>query len=93
VKGCHCSEGIAKVDDTPEKIRITLSRQEALVLFDYLRRCDEEGQYSFADPAEQRVLWNLEGAIEKSLLEVFDPEYCELLRKAWAALRDEDLFN
>lgn len=74
----------------PEKIKIELTRQEALVLFEYLRRCDDEGKYAFADQAEQRVLWDLECVVQKQLVEVFDPQYATLLKNAWAALRDPE---
>jgi hypothetical protein len=72
----------------PEKIVVQLTRQEALVLFEYLRRCDDEQRYAFADQAEQRVLRDLECALEPQLVEVFSPNYGELLRSAWAKLRD-----
>ena len=70
------------------KITVELSRQEALILFEYLRRCDDNGKYEFADQAEERVLWTLEGQLEKALHEIFDPNYSELLRRAWADVRD-----
>lgn len=76
--------------DESAKLTVDLTRQEALVLFDYLRRCDDEGRYSFADQAEQRVLWNLECILEKTLPEIFDPKYREILQAAWAQLRDEE---
>ena len=74
----------------PEKITIELTRKEALVLFEFLRRCDDEGKYSFVDQAEQRVLWDLECALQPQLTEVFDPNYAELLKAAWAELRDPE---
>jgi hypothetical protein len=73
-----------------EKIKIELTRQEALVLFEYLHRCDDEGKYVFADQAEQRVLWDLECVMQKQLVEVFDPQYGALVKNAWAALRDSE---
>lgn len=72
----------------PNKINIELTRSEALVLFEYLRRCDDDGKYSFVDQAEQRVTWDLECMLEKQLSEIFDPNYRELLRSAWEAIRD-----
>jgi hypothetical protein len=74
----------------PEKVTVELTRKEALVLFEFLRRCDDEGKYAFADQAEQRVLWDLEGALETQLVEVFDPDYARLLTAAWAELRDSE---
>jgi hypothetical protein len=74
----------------PEKIVVELTRQEALVLFEFLRRCDDEEKYAFADQAEQRVLWDLECALQPQLVEVFSPDYKELLRTAWAEIRDSE---
>lgn len=72
------------------KITIQLTEQEALILFDYLRRCDDEGRYSFADQAEERVLWTLEGELEKALPVIFDPRYREHLEAARAQVRDKE---
>jgi hypothetical protein len=74
----------------PEKIAVELSRKEALVLFEFLRRCDDEGKYEFADQAEQRVLWDLECALQPQLPEVFDPAYGVLLTLAWSDIRDSE---
>lgn len=68
--------------DKPATITLELTAQEALVLYDYLRRCDDEGKYSFADQAEERVLWTLEGQLEKSMAVIFDPNYRKLLEAA-----------
>ncbi len=73
-----------------ETVSVELTRKQALVLFEFLRRCDDEGRYAFADQAEQRVLWDLECALQPQLTEVFDPNYGELLKAAWAELRDPE---
>ncbi len=74
----------------PEKIVVEFTRKEALVLFEFLRRCDDEEKYAFADQAEQRVLWDLECTLESQLVEVFSDNYTELLRTAWAEIRDSE---
>lgn len=74
----------------PEKIVVEFTRKEALVLFEFLRRCDDEEKYAFADQAEQRVLWDLECTLESQLVEVFSDNYAELLRTAWAEIRDSE---
>jgi ABC-type cobalt transport system substrate-binding protein len=74
---------------TPEKIIIELTRTEALVLFEFLRRSDDAGNYAFVDQAEQRVLWDLECSLQPQLSEVFDPDYGEILKSAWMAIRAE----
>ncbi len=74
----------------PEKVVVEFTRKEALVLFEFLRRCDDEGKYAFADQAEQRVIWDLECALQPQLTEVFDPAYGQLLQAAWAEIRDSE---
>jgi len=73
-----------------ERISIELSKKEALVLFEYLRRCDDQDKYSFVDQAEERVLWTVEGALEKQLVEIFSPDYGKLLKEARDQVRDPE---
>jgi hypothetical protein len=82
--------GRATAMDESEKVTLHLSKQEALVFYDYLRRCDDEGKYSFADQAEERVLWTVEGQLEKALSVIFDPRYGQLLEDAWAQVREKE---
>jgi hypothetical protein len=70
--------------------RIELTGDEALVLIDWLSRFNETGRAGFEDQAEQRALWNLEAALEKSLVEIFDPRYVELVDDARERLRDPE---
>lgn len=77
------------MDSPPPKIVIELTPDEALVLFEFLRRSDDEGAYRFADQAEQRVVWNLEIAIQPQV-PVFAPNYGELLKQARSAIRDKE---
>lgn len=70
------------------KILVELTNQEALVLFEFLRRCDDENNYKFADQAEERMLWKLEGFLEKQLVEIFSPDYGRLLEEAREQIRD-----
>ncbi len=72
---------------SPEKITIELTNKEALVLFEFLRRFDEEN-YSFADQAEQRVLWDMQCSLEKQLVEVISPDYVGFLKEARDQVRD-----
>ena len=71
------------------KITVELSEEEALVLFDWLARFNKRAvTQSFGDQSEQRVLWNLEAALEQKLVAPFDPNYFALLKAARDALRD-----
>jgi hypothetical protein len=52
-----------------EKVTITLSRDEALVLFEFLLRFTEQQQLDIRDQAEQRVLWDILADLESALPE------------------------
>jgi hypothetical protein len=56
------------------------------------RRCalgvDNAEALSFEDPAEQQVLWNIEGQLEKKLVAPLDPSYQELLAEARKLVRE-----
>jgi hypothetical protein len=70
------------------KVTLSLSREEALVLFEWLSRFNKEENHEFEDQAEQRVLWDIEAMLESDLVEPLDPKYDELLAKARAKVRD-----
>lgn len=71
------------------KIQIELSRDEALVLFEWLARFDPADHPElFESQAEQRVLWDRASILEKTLHEPFAPNYRELLDAARERVRD-----
>ena len=71
------------------RVKLDLSSDEALVLFDWLARTSDAGEpVPFADQAEQRVLWKMEGLLESVLVEPFSAEYGSLLASARSAVRD-----
>ena len=72
---------------SPERVTIELSNAEALVLFEFLRRCDDEDTYQFEDQVEERVLWTLEGNLETQLVEIFSTDYGRLLAEAREQVR------
>jgi hypothetical protein len=76
--------------DSQRKIIIELTRSHALVLWDYLFRCDDEQNYRFLDQAEQRALWDLEIAIQPQLPEICDPEYRTIIAAARDEMRDDE---
>ena len=57
-----------------EPVRLELTGDEALVLFEFLSRFDDENTLVIQDQAEQRARWNLHGKLQKSLVEIFDPD-------------------
>ncbi|NIQ15698.1 MAG: hypothetical protein GTO02_15255 [Candidatus Dadabacteria bacterium] len=73
-----------------DKITIELSNKEALVLWAFLHRFDDEDNYSFADQADQRVLWDLEILLQPQLPEITSPDYGKFLKDAREQIRDID---
>ena len=71
-----------------EPVRIELSGDEALVLFAFLQRFDDEDTLAIADQAEERALWNLHCLLQKRLVEIFHPDYKALVTAARDRLRD-----
>jgi hypothetical protein len=70
-----------------ERITLDLTKAEALVLFELLTRVDNAEALSYEDPAEQEVLWNIEGQLERKLVEPLDPNYPQLLADARKLVR------
>lgn len=75
---------------TDEKINIELTKEEAIVLYDYLVRYNEsDSEALFEDQSEQRVLWDLESSLEKSIHEILSPDFKETLLKARNIVKDK----
>ncbi len=72
-----------------DDVSLRLSHDEALVLHDWLVRFNGRADPAFADQAEQRVLWDLEATLERTLVEPFQVDYEARLSTARARLRDE----
>ena len=73
-----------------DKIKIELSKDEAIVLFEFLSRFNENNHDDiFDDQAEQRVLWNIEGLLEKQLSEPFRPDYVDIVKRAREIVREK----
>ena len=72
------------VDD----VTLTLTRDEAIVFFQWLARFNAEEGRRFEDQAEQRVLWDLEASLESMLVEPLKPDYDEILAGARSRVRD-----
>ena len=74
-----------------KSLNLTISKEEALVLFDFLARFNESEQSDvFEDQAEQKTLWVLEGQLEKQLVEPFKPDYKDIIKHARNKIRDEE---
>lgn len=72
-----------------ETVVVTLTRDQALVLFEFLNRFDDSGQLAFAHIAEWMALQQISAQLDKALVEPFDPAYRELLMAARARLAPE----
>lgn len=74
-----------------DNVTISLSSDEALVLFDLLHRWeDEERVDAPLHEAEQIALWNLSVLLERQLSEPFQPGYTNLVSEARDRLMPEE---
>ncbi len=74
-----------------EKIIIELTKDEAIVLFEFLDEFNKkDNKELFSDQAEQRVLWDIECVLEKQLSEPFKADYLEIVRQARKKIRDKE---
>ena len=70
-----------------EDIPISLTGDEALVLFDLLHRWEGDGEVGAPrHDAERVALWSLSALLERVLWEPLDPRYAELVSAARARL-------
>ena len=75
---------------TPEgSVTLSLSRSQALVLFDFLSRFSEDQRLEIRDQAEQRVLWDMQADLESSLSELLAQDYTQHLEAARDEVRDK----
>jgi len=68
---------------------ITLTEDEAWVLFDLTRRSKNSDQLAIEDKAEKQALRNLGDVLEKNLPQVSEAGYQEFISKCKFRLRDE----
>jgi len=86
----HCKEIELSVN-ADKFLNLTISKDEALVLFDFLARFNEvEHLDIFKDQSEQKTLWILEGQLENQLAEPFIPDYKDIINEARNNIRDEE---
>jgi len=78
------------VDPKNDDVTVTLTADEAVVLFEFLRRFSDTDKLTIEDQAEERALWNLCCVFEKGLVVPFDVSYPEALQAARNRLRDEE---
>jgi hypothetical protein len=72
-------------------VSINLSNDEAIVLLEWLTKFNQqEHSSSFEDPAEKRVLFDLETNIENQVSDTFKKDYNNILSKARERIRDKE---
>lgn len=72
---------------TEHTVVLRLTEDQALVLFEWLARFNEEPTGDLRDRAEQFVLFDLENQLESMLVAPLRPDYEELLANARAMVR------
>jgi hypothetical protein len=72
-----------------KRIKIELTSDAALVLYDWLTRFNQRADTDFADQAEERVLFDLEALLEKALVAPLQSDYADVLAEARSNVRDE----
>jgi hypothetical protein len=65
-----------------DSVDLTLTKPEALVLFELLADFHEQNELTIRNQAERIALWNLSSRLEKTLVEVFSPDYDQLVVQA-----------
>ena len=74
-----------------EEVIIKLTKDQALVLFEFLARTNEADHTElFVDQVELKMLCLLEGQLERQLAEPFLKNYSAIVAEARNRLRDEE---
>ncbi|MBR6736475.1 MAG: hypothetical protein IKL92_06430 [Oscillospiraceae bacterium] len=69
-------------------MKIELTKEEALVLSDWLYRNSKKNEY-FDDDAEKYVLWHIASQLDKELTEPLSKDYLSVLAKARKTVKEE----
>lgn len=71
------------VEESDDRVKLVLSKQEALVFFDWLGRLNSvERDNFYVHRAEQQLLFDFEASLEKILVEPFSKNYVDLIKDA-----------
>jgi len=73
-----------------DSIDIKLTKDEAWVLFEFVRRFSDTDSLKIEDQSEERALWNLCCVFEKSLHQEENIEYSEFIKQCRDRLRDTE---
>ncbi|WNJ97256.1 hypothetical protein RND59_18800 [Vibrio ruber] len=72
-----------------KEVQITLTEDEAWVLFEFTRRFSDTDKLGIEDQAEERALWNSCYVFEKALHQDSDLKYTYFIAACRNRLRDE----
>lgn len=78
------------VDTKDSEVTMSLTSDEAVVLFEFVRRFSDTDKLTIEDQAEERALWNLCCLFEKASVVPLEASYSAALQAARDRLRDED---
>jgi hypothetical protein len=73
---------MAKLMKPVSVVTLSLTQDQALVLFEWLSREDDRNGILTEHPAEQTVLWAIQGQLEKALIEPLRPGYGDAVSAA-----------
>ena len=71
------------------EVEIKLSKDEAIVLFEFLSRFSDSDELKIIHQSEERALWNLTCIFESALSEPFRKDYENILWAARERLKDK----
>jgi hypothetical protein len=69
------------------RVKLEFTNDEALVLYNWLARFNQQANADFADQAEEPVLFDLEAMLQKLIVAPLQANYAELLARARANVR------
>lgn len=76
-------------ENSSADVQISLTADEAVVLFEFVRRFSDLNELTIVNQAEERALWNLCCLLEKGSLGPLSGKWPDLLQQARDRLRDE----
>lgn len=76
--------------DPETSVQISLTSDEAVVLFEFVRRFSESDSLTIVDQSERQALWNLCRIFERGALSSIKGDWPGILHQARDRLRGED---
>ena len=71
-----------------DEYELKISKDQAIVLFEFFERFEDKGRLYFVHPAEYIALMKISAQIDKTTAAMFKPNYGELLYEARERLAD-----